>query len=1064
MLLHSLRMRNFKRYRDQAVHFHDGITGIVGNNGTGKSTIVDAILFALYGVQGTGIDSEFLVSAFSGPREKAEVTLDFSIGGEDYLIQRAFGRKAGSSHTVRLYKGDINRKNKLLAKDVLPVQEKIHRLLRMGPADFRHTIFSGQKDLSALLDTNREKRKAWFRKVLGIDFLKDDGGKILREERETLAARRERLVGILEGIGPDIVRERLDAVCREIQSAEDLEASLKRRALTLESRIPDLESRIRDLEEAQGRHTLLTGELNHLRTESHHLRREREALDREIADLTGKVKEYQDLQARESAFGESRAALEEMRRRGTVQERLAEQGEAAGARLKELEIQLATTAEDLARIREDEGTLLEIAPRVARRGEVLALLQLQEACDEKYRVFREEFLRVEHDLEGARLRGTEIRDRIEETVHDQERLGALERELSDDGELREKSARLSRARELDLQQESIRCQAGNAKTEITQLKESIRDLERSVAGTEEVNAAIKRLEKERAAVEQGLASTAAAMDTRAKEAGDAEQHLAALRDLGPDSPCPTCHQPLRDHYGPLLQELEEGRETAREAQRGLEAEQSRLLGERDRIARELTAMAARKDLQQQQEGEHRTQAARLKARTGDLQRLEKEAEEFGDAIRALGMERYDPAEHRGVQEEMESREEKRAEAARLRQACARMPALRAEWNALEERTLQTMNRREEIDREIRALGFDPALTRELGRERDALEEPWRTSLALTERVRRKGTLLEYQRTLDRNHEEARRARDDLLGRLASVRYDRDLHRTLEEAFRQAQADHERFLSLSPLVAMLPDREERLERTLADLAEAERELAGRENQIAGLAFHKPDLAAALAEWEEVQREIRRTGISLERCQGDLRRLGEQRTGLEGSLAQAEEVSREIGGIKRQMELLDLTRDLIGQFTDHLLGVVRDRIQDDTSRILSDITDGRYDTVLIDDDLTLLVHDLGGDFPAGRFSGGEQDDIAVALRIALSRYLAEMHGIQDPTFLIFDEIFGSQDEERRSNLFRALRTQEAHFPQIFLISHIPDVQGEFSNLLVVEAGPDGASTVRSPDDDG
>jgi len=61
------------------------------------------------------------------------------------------------------------------------------------------------------------------------------------------------------------------------------------------------------------------------------------------------------------------------------------------------------------------------------------------------------------------------------------------------------------------------------------------------------------------------------------------------------------------------------------------------------------------------------------------------------------------------------------------------------------------------------------------------------------------------------------------------------------------------------------------------------------------------------------------------------------------------------------------------------------------------------------------------PADRFSGGGKNDIAVALRIALSRYLAELLHVHESTFLIFDEIFGSQDEERRNNLLTTLRTR-------------------------------------------
>ena len=123
---------------------------------------------------------------------------------------------------------------------------------------------------------------------------------------------------------------------------------------------------------------------------------------------------------------------------------------------------------------------------------------------------------------------------------------------------------------------------------------------------------------------------------------------------------------------------------------------------------------------------------------------------------------------------------------------------------------------------------------------------------------------------------------------------------------------------------------------------------------------------------------------------------------------------------------LTRSLIGEFVLYLLQVVRSRIEGEVSRIISEITGGRDQQVLLDEDFNLLVRDIDNDYPIDRFSGGEQDDIAVALRIALSRYLAELHQVHESTLLIFDDIFGSQDEERRTNLLSALRTQESRFP--------------------------------------
>ena len=211
----------------------------------------------------------------------------------------------------------------------------------------------------------------------------------------------------------------------------------------------------------------------------------------------------------------------------------------------------------------------------------------------------------------------------------------------------------------------------------------------------------------------------------------------------------------------------------------------------------------------------------------------------------------------------------------------------------------------------------------------------------------------------------------------------------------------------------------------------------------------------------------TGIddALRTAEAEIARTTERLRNTEEKIGLYKKDEEVITGLKKritvlgeEIDLLKLTRSLIGEYVLYLLQVVRSRIEGEVSRIISEITGGRYEQVLLDEDFNLLIRDIDNDYPIDRFSGGEQDDIAVALRIALSRYLAELHQVHESTLLIFDEIFGSQDEERRTNLLAALRTQESRFPQIILISHIPDIQGEFSNTLMVEMGTDLSSRVQ------
>ncbi len=180
----------------------------------------------------------------------------------------------------------------------------------------------------------------------------------------------------------------------------------------------------------------------------------------------------------------------------------------------------------------------------------------------------------------------------------------------------------------------------------------------------------------------------------------------------------------------------------------------------------------------------------------------------------------------------------------------------------------------------------------------------------------------------------------------------------------------------------------------------------------------------------------------------RTLTQKISELEETASHIIEVQKQISTLKDEIEILKLTRAAISDYVIYIMQAVRSRIESEVSVIISEITGGKYDRVLLDEDFNLLIRENDKEYSVDRFSGGEQDDIAVALRIALSRYLAELHQVRESTLLIFDEIFGSQDEERRANLLTALRSQKSHFPQILLISHIAEIQGEFENTLMVK----------------
>jgi len=162
MILTSLTMINYKKYQDFTLEFVEGLTGIIGRNGSGKSTIFDAITFALYGdVRG---EKETIRNAKAGEKEAVVVTLEFEIEGENYKVVREMRGKTLVAKAT-LY----DHKDALLSEGSREVTKHITKLVGMNKEAFMHTVFASQKELTALSGLKNEDRKKIIRKLLGLE-------------------------------------------------------------------------------------------------------------------------------------------------------------------------------------------------------------------------------------------------------------------------------------------------------------------------------------------------------------------------------------------------------------------------------------------------------------------------------------------------------------------------------------------------------------------------------------------------------------------------------------------------------------------------------------------------------------------------------------------------------------------------------------------------------------------------------------------------------------------------------------------------------------------------------
>ncbi len=161
MKLKQLKLENFRQHVNSNIRFEDGMTAIVGPNGSGKTTILEAITYALYGKQRN--KRATLRFFWAQPRTKCRVTLDFEFDGRTYILSR--GENEASLE-------DVTEDATTIASGISAVDRKIAGLLRLNYEQFKNSFCAEQKHLSFLQFNADSKRQEQVARMLGLDRLR----------------------------------------------------------------------------------------------------------------------------------------------------------------------------------------------------------------------------------------------------------------------------------------------------------------------------------------------------------------------------------------------------------------------------------------------------------------------------------------------------------------------------------------------------------------------------------------------------------------------------------------------------------------------------------------------------------------------------------------------------------------------------------------------------------------------------------------------------------------------------------------------------------------------------
>ena len=1027
----KLTVKNFLCYRDntptldlESVH----LACLCGDNGHGKSALLDAITFALWGNSRLG-DRNHDDLIHKG-RSDMLVELEFESSGERYRVvrRRAKGRTQGRTGLEFFIQNSAGEWRAITGNTVRDTQEFIIERIRMDHETFVNTAFLRQGDADRFTTSKPSDRKRILAEVLDLSYY--DGleqrakGKV--SELRSRTQRHEAEIEIREREADQKAshEEALGEVSREIavlepqlaearanlESASKLVAELEGKwndLHELTDRIPQVEKLLRETSERVQQYRKRVSEAEALisrqaEIESGHS--ELTAVQEEDEILTRALNSKNEIELR---IAEHRQAIAvERERLITQRDQLSDSMESmrlAASAIPELENVLAQMRPRRQKIEEFQGRIEDFS---LREKQTRHKLEQMEGYRAEYEKMRDQMLDMETKIFREKSKLEAERDSLAST---------LERDIRPRAELvpgllKEREALNNEA----VQLESLTSQIENARERLSSIDERI---------------VILKGDNER------LRETM----------GDTRQKFELLKSG--DLECPLCGQQLdsdgREHLRAEYEEM--GMRSKAEFQDN-ENEIAALTREREPLARSITQMDSRRQ----------TATRRLQNRQGQLSAQLEEAEtagkraenlesEIASLNRTLQDESFLPEERKftaRIKELINSIEfdprdldkltrEHRGITDDIRQSQQDLDELRSEVEKVESRIRQRLN----VAVQARD-GIEPARS-QLAPIRSALETGDFSQGARVQVAKLEAEIGELGYDAAR-HDEVRERIMDLIGftklrqqldvTLGQIEWDRVQLEQSESAARKLGSEmtelNERRKSLSGDVARLPESQSKKEQSRVSFDDLERRLTGARVQM-GIAR------------DAVERCMRMANEAAE--------LGRSRDELVRERSLYEELSIAFGRNGIQALIIEDALPQIENDANNLLA----RLTDNRMSLKLQLIDGRRirGSDALSEEMSIDISDEMGTRAYETFSGGEAFRINFALRIALSRLLARRSGAPLP-ILFIDEGFGSQDAAGQERLIEAIQSIRDDFDKIIVITHVEGIREAFDTRIQVQ----------------
>ena len=165
IIFKKVRFKNFKSYGNawsEIILNKDQLTAILGQNGGGKSTMLDAINFALYGKSFNSAQKSKIINSING--KKCIVELEFETNGSDYKVVRGM-----KPNVFEIYQNGTIITQAASVKDYQAILE--NQILKMTMKNFTQTVLVGMASFIPFMELSANDRRTIIENILGVGIL-----------------------------------------------------------------------------------------------------------------------------------------------------------------------------------------------------------------------------------------------------------------------------------------------------------------------------------------------------------------------------------------------------------------------------------------------------------------------------------------------------------------------------------------------------------------------------------------------------------------------------------------------------------------------------------------------------------------------------------------------------------------------------------------------------------------------------------------------------------------------------------------------------------------------------